>query len=272
MHELSVIPQLVDEDWLFGYMTNQLKEKDSKKIEFSVSLMNEYGDHGDADLTDESSRGVAVIPMCGMMSLSGWNGYLMNYTCRAIEQASMNSSIQGIMMDVNSGGGEVGAAEVYANALRDIKGTKPILQYINQVSGSGAVYGGVITDKTMMGGQMSQIGSIGVMTSLPKWYLQYLKEHVYIYADGSENKNEILQALISNKQKVVKEKELNPIREEFVRVVKKNRPKVKDEALTGSMFRGDKAVDVGLADAVGTKKDAYQMIKRMIEVQNLKIR
>ena len=120
-----------------------------------------------------------------------------------------------------------------------------------------------------MGGNTTEVGSIGVVIQMDAEGINYLKENlVSIYADGSENKHDILKAILSGDYDFVKKNSLNPLRKEFASIVKKGRPNVTEEALTGSMFIGRDAIKNGLADSIGTRTDAIKRVVSLARKRN----
>lgn len=71
-------------------------------------------------------------------------------------------------------------------------------------------------------------------------------------------------------RKAIIEGILDPSNEVFLEDVAKYRPGIKEEALTGEVYRGQAAIDVGLADRFGTLKSAIIRAAELSENRNSK--
>ena len=254
--------------------------KDASMIKLIIEQRDKYvqtkfmydGSTHEADLQDAPSGSYAIVPLKGvMMSEDGLCQYGIGHTCASLEIAAENPNIEGIIIDTNSGGGEVAAAQKLANTLLDIKGIKPIIQYINGMSASGAVFSGVLADRIIAGGATAEIGSIGVVVQVPKEYIGYYRDEVVsIYADGSEDKHSFVKNLIAGDYESIKQEELNPIREEFRKKVRQHRVDVNDSALAGKVYLAGQAKKLGLIDEVGTMKSVYNNMETLIAKERKK--
>lgn len=212
---------------------------------------------------------VAVLNLKGMMiAEGGLCTRSIDRLCNELDRSATSSYIKGVVLNTHSGGGEVTAAQRLANSIKEYKKSgKPIIQFINGVSASGAVFAGVLCDEIMGGGRTTSTGSIGVVASFNKRQLDYIKENVInVYAEGSEDKHEILKAMLMNDQDSVKKKFLNPTRQEFKRLVKANRTLLDTDevdVLKGGMFKAPEAKKYGLIDSVGTMQDAIRRVNTL---------
>lgn len=222
----------------------------------------------DAVISSAQSPTVAQINLKGtMLSEGGFCTPGIDHVCNQFIQANGNPNILGVVLNTHSGGGEVVAAQRLSNAMSVFQ--KPIVQFVDGMAASGAYWAGAHSDEVVMGGNTTEIGSIGVVIQMDAESISWLKENlVSIYAEGSEAKHDILKAILSGDHDFVKRKSLNPLRKEFVNVVKKGRPNVSDEALTGTMFTAKEAIKAGLADRIGTRQDAIQRVITLSRRQN----
>lgn len=195
---------------------------------------------------------VAIINLNGTMSVEGGlctEG--IDSFVRSVSKAKADPSVIGAVIKTYSGGGAVLAAQRASMAVDDFREVKPVVQWGDYIA-SGAYMVGASCNEIVAGGKMSEVGSIGVVIQINKEVIEDIKENVVsIYADGSEDKHDTIKAIIEERYDFVKQSRLNPIRKEFVDSVKTGRSKIKEEALTGSMFFAKDAKRNGLVDHIG---------------------
>ena len=180
-----------------------------------------------------------------------------------IRQADQNPNIAAILIEANTGGGELLAGQTLRNAIKDTG--KPVLVYAHYL-GSAGVWGTIFADHIMAAGKGSEIGSIGVFTSLNKGFLEAYKEQmVSIYSRKSQKKNQEFRALLAGDYTPL-ENALTEADEIFMADVKHNRPLAGDvdDTLSGAMFFAADARSRGLVDSIGTFQDAIAETQRLI--------
>lgn len=203
---------------------------------------------------------VAQVNLKGtMLSEGGLCTYGIDHVCEQVAQADANPNVMGIVLNTHSGGGEVTAAQRLSNAISQC--SKPVVQFVDGMAASGAYWVGAVCDEIVMGGKTTEVGSIGVVIQIDGEVLNYLRENlISIFSDGSEGKQDVFKAILAGDFEFVKKKSLNPLRAEFVKLVKNGRPDVTDEAMTGTMFYAPQALKAGLADRIGTRADAIDRV------------
>jgi len=163
-----------------------------------------------SDLSGRSALSSSDIPSNSLVKLSlsgamrmedGLSSRGVRQLIADIQAADANPNVSGILIEVNSGGGESIAGAELQNALLDVQrnGKTKTLAYAIFMA-SAAVRGMLPVDYIMAHNNAAQIGSIGAMYSLDKSVLKYLKENIIeIYAEQSTNKNiESREALKGN--------------------------------------------------------------------------
>lgn len=242
--------------------TSILREIYERKIEeqtpYFLNSEEEFAPVAGIALSEAPPGSIAVVPMIGtMFAEDGLCTRGINHTCSAIARAADHPNIVGTMLRTNSGGGEVTAAQRLANQMKDSRKRKPILQFIDGVSASGAVFAGVESDYIMAGGETASTGSVGVVIQLDKYVVEYLKENVLsIYSNLSEDKHDFMKALLDGDFASIRRRHLDPIARQFQQNIQARMPKVKEEALTGFMYFAKDAKKMGLIDGIGTMQDA----------------
>jgi ClpP class serine protease len=183
-----------------------------------------------------------------------------------IRQADASPNIDGILIETNTGGGELLAGQTLRNAIKDTK--KPVLVYAHYLASAG-IWGTLFADHIMAAGKGSEFGSIGVFTQINKQFLGYYKEHVMaVYSRKSPNKNKDFRSLLDGDASVL-EDSVTQADEIFMADVRRNRPLAGDieGTLSGAMFYADEAKSRGLVDSIGTFADAVAQLGRMARAQ-----
>lgn len=214
--------------------------------------------------------GVAVIHVDGPLSYRSdeFAAYYGEDTYNSIEAAFdeclADSSIKGIIFDINSPGGEVNGCADLANKIFECRGSKPygIVSRTGGMMCSAAYWLGSSCEKVYTA-ENGTLGSIGVLCSFTK-YNEMLVKVQTVVSDLSPNKapdpeNAEGLALIK--------KELNDLASVFISAVAKNRAQdyktVLEDFGQGGVFIGAKAVSAGLADGVKSIEEICDEMKSL---------
>ena len=186
-----------------------------------------------------------------------------------IQAANDNPNISGIVMIMDSPGGQVSGTDLLANAVADSQ--KPIVTYVEGVCASAALWIASASNRIIASSTLDRIGSIGVMMAyadLKPYYEKMGVKFHEIYAtpstDKSKDFNDVLQGEYDNYKTSV----LDPICNDFIAHVKKYRTKCAEEALTGKMYFAQEAIDNGLIDEIGTFQMALNLVSNLAIQQN----
>lgn len=252
------------------------KNKKKENAPYAVAMSLEPG--AKAHKTDKYSSfdeapagSVAVIPVMGPMMQQDFCGSLGTQTLgRLTEEADAHPNIVGHVFVFDTPGGTVAGTERFSNIITGTQ--KPAVGYVQGMICSAGVWAGCGLNHIMMGGQTTQMGSIGTM-------LQYMdsskadKKRGYaqkmVRADASYDKNEAFVQLLNGNDQPIKEQMLNPLNEVFLNAVRTNRagklPTGKDaeNVLSGKVYLAADAVKYGLADSIGSFQDAVQLALKM---------
>lgn len=206
---------------------------------------------------------VAVIPIKGEIS---FEQSLFSETLTAdeiiaqIELAENDPSVSAILLEINSGGGEIVATKQIVAKLKKTK--KPTVSWISSAGASGAYYIAAASDYIVADAD-SITGSIGVISVFPnykdlleKWGIKMivLKEGQFKdmgspFSDLNAAEAELFQKLISDSFVNFKS-DLLELRAE--KINKKAFEKIAD----GRILSGKQALEIGMIDSLGTKDDA----------------
>lgn len=270
MFKNLAIDPIIGFDYLVSAKDKEVTLSHRKEVLSSLapSVMDMQGNSISSDLSI-GTNGIASIKIHNMLTTQRLLcGKDADAIASEIRTARTNPNIMGLVLDMRTGGGEVTATQIIANELEGFN--KPLVGYVNGYAASGGYWLLSYCDEIVMGGNMAQVGSIGVVQHFDKQIIELIKENdISIYADGSEEKDDILKSVLGEDFDYIKKESLNPVRAEFVRIVKRGRKSVSDEALKGKMYPAKKAIKLGLADRIGTFQTA---INRVININRAKAR
>lgn len=201
--------------------------------------------------------GVAIIPVTGPLfryanlftMISGASSYEL--IARDFTTALENPQIKGIILDIDSPGGEVNGVSELSNMVFAARGKKPVVAYASGDAASGAYWIASAADEIVVS-ETSALGSIGV---------------VGMYQGKSGKSAEAVEIVSSQSP----HKRLDPTTDEgrnrlqiridsmadvFIETIARNRnvsaKNVQNHYGGGDVMIGAKAVSAGLADRVGS--------------------
>ncbi|MBP0624293.1 S49 family peptidase [Cupriavidus consociatus] len=177
----------------------------------------------------------------------------------SLQAAFADSNAAGVILKINSPGGspvQAGIINDEIHRLRGIYPSKPFYVVIEEICASGGYYVAAAADKIYVD-KASIVGSIGVLmdgfgfTGL----MDKLGVERRLYTAGA-NKG-MLDPFSPQvpRQKAYAETMLKEIHEQFIDVVKEGRgDRLKDdpELFSGLFWSGERSIELGLADALGT--------------------
>jgi len=229
-----------------------------------------------AELTSEDipQQTIANLSLTGVMRLEdGMCSTGVKTLVNRFYEAYANPNVGGILLDVNTGGGDPQAAAELNAAIRDRN--KPVVsRYI--IAASGGVLGTLASDEIIAASLFAQMGSVGAYVSINKEFIKEYNELILdIYSDLSPDKNADFRELTEGESgdpiKTEKIKQsVNVLAKNFQDEVTKFRRLRGDDAtiqktLMGGMFGATEAIERGLADSIGTKKYALQRVLSYIK-------
>lgn len=193
---------------------------------------------------------------------------------KLLDAISKSSNIKGLLVTINSPGGDPTASEVIYTKLKKISKKIPVISFIQGYGASGG-YMVAIAGNKIISVQTGIIGSIGVIGSqfdytelMKKLGINYIEYKTSPYKGaGTPFKTP------TELQKQYKQDLVNQIFEVFTGLVKKERKLTKTQMLKVSnakVFVGANAISVKLIDAVGDKDFALEEIKKELKKQKVK--
>ena len=210
-----------------------------------------------------AAGGVAIVGVQGsLVNRGAWIGAssgLMSYEGIAaqLDAADADEDVQNIVLDVNSPGGEATGMIALAEKVRDVNSRKPITAVVNDVAASAAY--GIISGATeIVITPTSIVGSIGVVLIHLDHSGELAKKGVKatILQRGSAKTHGNPFGPLSESATASLDARIDTIYSRFLETVEQGRGErlTADDARAteADVFLGEKAIELGLADRIGT--------------------
>lgn len=223
-----------------------------------------------SSLTYEMSPKIAVVPIVGPVTTdfqttiygSTISSRQIASTLREIQK---DTSIKGVILDINSPGGSPVATEEISKAVEALSYDIPVYAIVNDVGASGAFWIAVSADK-VYASSMSTLGSIGV-TSAGLSFEDFIKNYNITYRKQTAGEYKDMGSPFrepTEKEEEIMQEMLDEIHLKFVEHVAKSRQLEVDkvwEYATGEVFLGTKALEAGFIDEIGYFPDVLMAIE-----------
>ena len=203
----------------------------------------------------DNQKRIAVLPLEGEISSSRkWIATLKKF--------ENNPQVAGILIPINSPGGQVAPSQELYHAIRKVRetGEKPVFVSMSSVAASGGYYAALGAD-SVFANAGTLTGSIGVIMQFPIYSdlmekigvgmrtvkSQEFKDAGSPFREMSDLEKQYFQALIDD------------VYDQFTEVVSQERgiDELNMQTLgNGRVFTGRQAYEAGLVDAIGTFEDA----------------
>lgn len=212
---------------------------------------------------------VAVIKVSGPLTkYGGMCSYgTVDYT-DLMQVALSDDSVRGIIVMMDSPGGSIAGIDTFYSLVENR--TKPVVAIVDDLAASGGYYMIAGADRILLRNKTSVVGSIGVMTTIRDYSARLATLGISektLYSRLSPQKNIESRALETGDETPLLDA-LDTLAVVFHDRVKSGRgDKLKDSAdgpLSGAVFVGQQAVDVGLADGFGDLDEAYEAVMELV--------
>lgn len=205
---------------------------------------------------------VVVIPIMDTMSRYGdYCGWGSEDMAAWIAEANADGSVSGIVLEINSPGGDVDGTEMLGNAVKNSQ--KPVVAWVAGMAASAAYWVASQAREIVAESEVAtRVGSIGVLAMHVDASAALEKEGykvTIIRSDGSEDKalfnsvEPLGEDIVTNTKA-----ELNQIRSQFIDIVKAGRPGIANDVFSGKMFSGKDAKKRKMVDRFGSLSDAVR--------------
>ncbi len=194
---------------------------------------------------------------------------------QTFEDILENKNIKGAVLRIDSPGGDAMTSEIILNAMRTLKGEKPLVISMGNVAASGGYYIACLGDK-IYADPMTITGSIGVLAAFPN--MKGLADRIGIDAEQvNSHKNamgysifEPLSDGFKNSTKGAIEKIYTTFKSRVAEGRSLDMEKVEDLA-QGRVWSGKDALENGLVDALGGLEDAIEAVAEMAAIENFNV-
>jgi protease-4 len=177
----------------------------------------------------------------------------------ALMAADANPRIGGVLLEVDSGGGQVTAGQMLLSTLTGMK--KPVVVLAHYLA-SAAVMATLPANAILASSPGARVGSIGTFITIDKLAIGTDQtRYRTIYAKKSTRKNHMTREAQRGNFKPI-EKHVEQINERFLSEVRKFRPLKGDipTTLSGEVFFAAEAQRRGLIDRIGTFNTALTIL------------
>ena len=221
---------------------------------------------------------IAVIHVEGAIVTGniGFNTAGSDGIVKNINKARDDKNVKGIVLRVNSPGGDVYASSMITNALEEFQSTgRPVITSMGDIAASGGVWV-TTTSEEIWAEETTLTGSIGVysivqdISPLEKW-AGFNNDGVSMTKAGDIY--DLSRGMNKDLNKQYRENTEN-IYKNFVTKVANNRALVFSEVLSfagGRIWRGDTALELGLVDKLGSLDDAVDSMVSKLELEDYKV-
>jgi protease-4 len=191
-----------------------------------------------------SSGTVAVIPLEGTI-----DGSSAAALAGALERARADPDVEAVVLQINSGGGSAAASEAMYLEVSKTAEEMPVVSSVGSIAASGAYHAAVGSDRIFVV-PASLTGSVGVIFTPPP----QLEPNDLVLTTGSSKLTGADERGWRYKTESIKEAFLGAVVEGRGDALEVPRERV----ATAELFSGPEAVEMGIADEMGTTRDAVE--------------
>lgn len=260
---LPLIHSILSNGPIVSELTFNEKDYQAYAIERNTVGYNRW----DGGFEKAPKNSIAVIPIHGplMRSDQACGPVGMETIGERVKEANSNPNIKGIFFPTNTPGGTVDGLDELSQILESV--TKPKLTFAKGVLASAGVYLASSSDKIIAASDRTIVGSVGTIMNYKdiSGALEKLgiKDRV-IRSSFSSNKNKYTAQIEAGEYAEFQKDVLDPLALDFINIVKKNLPEVREDQLTGDRYY---AIDVlgTFVDAIGNYDFAVAELNTLID-------
>ncbi len=281
--EIGLVDKLMSEQELRNYLIEKYGSEEEYErpegisgIEYLTTLKDEDISNKQKKLQEKNK--IAIIHVEGAIVTGniGVDTAGSGDIVKNINKARDDENVKGIVLRVNSPGGDVYASSMITNALEEFQATgRPVITSMGDIAASGGVWV-TTTSEEIWAEETTLTGSIGVYSIIPdfspleKWVgMNYdgvsMTKAGDIYDLRKGMNEELNKQFRENTEKIYKD---------FVTKVANNRDMDFANVLKfagGRIWRGDTALELGLVDKLGTLDDAIDSMATKLELEDYKV-
>lgn len=232
-----------------------------------------YSPGEDSDVYGQFPDGsIAVLPLAGILTKYGtWWSWGTDEIATLIRLASASSKIAGIILMVNTPGGNVDSVFQITDAIKSA--TKPVYALVDGGCYSAGEYIRSFCTKSFAVHQMCGFGSVGVVATF-RDYSEMDKEMgiktILIYPPESQFKNLPERQALEGKPDLMIKEQLSPWAINFQETMKANLPNMDSSApgiLEGKEFFAKDAIEYGWIDGIANLDGVIEEITKEIDTR-----
>ena len=231
----------------------------------------------------ETGTKVVRIPLTGMILLGEGEGWREDTSSaaaalRAIQRATHDSEVEGILLEVDSGGGGITASDIIWKALQDFKAAqrgRVVVTLMGDVAASGAYYISLPSD-LILAHPTTITGSIGVI--MQSYNVKELAAKIGIRDETfkSGTNKDLLNPFhdVTPEQRALLQAVIDSLHSRFVKLVAESRKLSEAEVrklADGRIFVADEAIDRHLIDGIGYRADSEKEMARLLNVKEISV-
>ena len=278
----GLVDKLMSEQEIRNYLIEKYGSEEEYERPPGVSGREYLSTLKDEDINSKQKREqeknkIAVIHVEGAIVTGdiGFNTAGSGGIVKKINKARDDKNVKGIVLRVNSPGGDVYASTMITNALEEFQSTgRPVITSMGDIAASGGVWV-TTTSEEIWAENTTLTGSIGVYGIYPD--ISPLAKWAGINYDGVSmtKAGEVYDVRRGMNDEINKQfrEGIENFYKDFVAKVANNRGMDFSEVLKvagGRIWRGDKAFEIGLVDKLGSLDDAISSMATKLELENYK--
>lgn len=249
----------------FGF--EEKEEFTEPRLVLSYKTTGVYRVGAYSDLSRLPDNSIALLSITGPVTKYGDVCSLGSVDHSAtMNRLATAGNIAGVIIDMDSPGGEAAGTAMLADAISNLAKGKPVITLIDDGIAASAGYWIASSATEIYTTQKTDmVGSIGVYQTIADWYGYFENQGLKvtdIYAPQSTEKNAGYREFVESGNDSLIKEELRVMADEFIGTVKKNRSGklTSKEWDGGKMFYTKDAIRIGLIDG---QKSFDQVVKRM---------
>src|SRR5438552_1264977 len=222
---------------------------------------------------------IALITMRGLISSSipgNVSDSMVEDMRLALQQARDDNRVKAIVLEIDSPGGEVTAADQIYNAVAKVRARKPVVVYMDSLAASGGYYiacGG----KFLMANETTITGSIGVIIQTLNYEQLFNKIGLASVVFKSGKFKDMLNGArpITPEERELVQNFIVNTYDKFLGIVAKERnlpaDLLRNTIADGRILSGKEALQNKLIDGLGELDDAFTKAKELANAPDAKV-
>lgn len=269
-YQIGLVSYLGQYSEFEDYVKKLVKQKDASELLATISIQDYIKNEN--KIFDTQQDHIAVLYAMGEIS-RGSGGINDENFLEQLREIRKNPSVKGILLRVNSPGGDANLADEILFELQQIGKKVPIVTSFGDVAASGGYYI-AMASKAIFADPQTVTGSIGVFGVLPNVKSLVEKNGIHTETITTHRNSHLYSPTtgLSADGQAIMQRRVDAIYNRFVNFVAQNRNKSfsqVDSIAQGRIWSGIRAKQIGLVDHIGGLEDAKNHITKMIPQKNM---